>query len=120
MPAPEVHAIDERIVLIGDTGAPDPKGEPALETLSARVAEVPERTTVVFLGDVVYETGMPEPSALEDTAVRIPSSGIAQHVREPARGRAEGEGSAEGRRLQPAGSGKMTVRCRFEGSSFDE
>ena len=69
MPAPEVDAIDERIVLIGDTGAPDPKGEPALETLSARVAEVPERTTVVFLGDVVYETGMPEPSPIEDTPV---------------------------------------------------
>lgn len=69
MSAPEVDAIDERIVLIGDTGAPDPKGEPALEALSARVAEAPERTTVVFLGDVVYETGMPERSPVEDTPV---------------------------------------------------
>ncbi len=69
MPAPEVDAIDERIILIGDTGAPDPKGEPALVTLSARVAEVPDRTTVVFLGDVVYETGMPQPSPIEGTPI---------------------------------------------------
>ena len=66
---PEVDAVDHRILLIGDTGAPDPSGEPALETLSARVAEIPDRTTVVFLGDVVYETGMPEPSPIEDTPV---------------------------------------------------
>jgi hypothetical protein len=69
IPARGVDAIDERIVLIGDTGAPDPAGEPALDTLSARVAEAPDRTTVVFLGDVVYETGMPEPSPLEGTPV---------------------------------------------------
>jgi hypothetical protein len=69
IPSPETDAIDHRIFLIGDTGAPDPAGEPALGTLSARAAEIPERTTVVFLGDVVYETGMPEPSPIEGTPI---------------------------------------------------
>jgi hypothetical protein len=69
MPSPDVDTVDHRILLIGDTGAPDPAGEPALAVLSARVAEVPERTTVVFLGDVVYETGMPAPSPIEGTPV---------------------------------------------------
>ena len=69
MPSPQIDAIDHRILLIGDTGAPDPAGEPALAALSARVAEVPDRTTVVFLGDVVYETGMPHPSSIEGTPV---------------------------------------------------
>ena len=67
IPSPQIDAIDHRILLIGDTGAPDPAGEPALEALSARVAQMPDRTTVVFLGDVVYETGMPEPSPIEGT-----------------------------------------------------
>jgi Calcineurin-like phosphoesterase len=69
MPPPAADAVDQRILLIGDTGAPDPSGEPALQTLSARVSEMPERTTVVFLGDVVYETGMPQPSPIEGTPV---------------------------------------------------
>jgi Calcineurin-like phosphoesterase len=69
MPSPEVDTVDHRILLIGDTGAPEPSGEPALETLSARVAEIPDRTTVVFLGDFVYETGMPEPSPIEGTPI---------------------------------------------------
>jgi hypothetical protein len=69
IPAPDLDAVDHRVLLIGDTGAPDPDGEPALQTLEARVAAAPDRTTVVFLGDVVYETGMPQPSAIEGTPV---------------------------------------------------
>src|SRR5262245_32557682 len=69
MPSPEVDAVDHRLILIGDTGAPEPSGEPALDALSGRVAQLPDRTTVVFLGDVVYETGMPEPSPIEGTPV---------------------------------------------------
>lgn len=54
-------AIDHRVVLIGDTGAPNPDGEPVLQLLAQRVRIMPERTTVVFLGDIVYERGMPAP-----------------------------------------------------------
>ncbi len=59
--------IDHRLLLIGDAGAPDPEGEPALATLHARAKEIPSRTTVVFLGDNVYETGMPDATDLEGT-----------------------------------------------------
>lgn len=53
--------VDHRLLLIGDAGDPDPDGEPALETLRAEVNRLPERTTVVFLGDNVYDRGMPAP-----------------------------------------------------------
>lgn len=62
-------AIDHRVILIGDAGAPDPDGEPALIALRRHAAALPERTTVVFLGDNVYETGMPDASALEGTVM---------------------------------------------------
>jgi hypothetical protein len=67
--APPLAAVDHRLILIGDAGAPNPDGEPALELLEQRVRIAPRRTTVVFLGDNVYETGMPEPTVLEGTAV---------------------------------------------------
>jgi predicted ATP-grasp superfamily ATP-dependent carboligase len=66
--APAPAAIDHRLLLIGDAGDPDPKGEPALYALGKQVELMPARTTVVFLGDNVYETGMPDPSPLEDSA----------------------------------------------------
>ena len=55
--------IDQRVILIGDTGSPNPLGEPVLDLLARRVRLLPDRTTVVFLGDVVYERGMPQPIA---------------------------------------------------------
>lgn len=61
--------IDHRLILIGDAGDADPDGEPTLDMLEARVRLAPTRTTVVFLGDNVYETGMPDPSPIEGTAV---------------------------------------------------
>ena len=69
VPAPALAAIDHR-------AHPDqgrrrrriPTGERALDLLEQRVRIAPARTTVVFLGDNVYETGMPEPTALEGTA----------------------------------------------------
>lgn len=63
------HEIDHRLLLIGDAGAPDPDGEPALRVLSARARELPLQTTAVFLGDNVYETGMPDDTPLGDTPV---------------------------------------------------
>jgi len=55
-----------RLLLIGDCGNPDPKGEPALEMLAEQVNEIPDRTTVVFLGDNIYESGMPLPAPSPD------------------------------------------------------
>ena len=66
---PAASAVDHRLVLIGDSGDPDPNGEPTLHALEAHVSRLPTRTTVVFLGDVVYETGMPEPTEMKGTPV---------------------------------------------------
>jgi hypothetical protein len=66
---PPLAAVDHRVILIGDAGAANPKGEPALDLLAERVAILPKRTTVVFLGDNVYETGMPDATPLEGTVI---------------------------------------------------
>lgn len=55
-----------RVLLIGDAGEPDPAGEPALEALAHQVSQIPRRTTIVFLGDNIYERGMPEPAPTPD------------------------------------------------------
>lgn len=68
-PAPEAAAVDHRLILIGDAGDANPDGEPALDLLEERVRVAPGMTTVVFLGDNVYETGMPDPTDLEGTAI---------------------------------------------------
>ncbi len=52
--------VDHRLLLVGDAGDADPNGEPALELLGRQVRLLPDRTTVAFLGDNVYERGMPE------------------------------------------------------------
>jgi hypothetical protein len=59
--------VDHRLILIGDAGDADPKDEPALDLLEERVKIAPTKTTVVFLGDNVYETGMPDATPLEGT-----------------------------------------------------
>ena len=64
---PPLTAVDHRLILIGDAGDADPDGEPTLELLEQRVRLAPLKTTVVFLGDNIYETGMPEPTAIEGT-----------------------------------------------------
>jgi len=66
---PAASAVDHRLILIGDAGDPDPMGEPTLHALREYVEKIPERTTVVFLGDIVYETGMPDPTPIEGTQV---------------------------------------------------
>ena len=66
---PAASAVDHRLILIGDAGDPDPEGEPTLHALEKQVEKLPERTTVVFLGDNVYETGMPDPTPIEGTPV---------------------------------------------------
>lgn len=69
VPAPPLAAVDHRLILIGDAGAANPDGEPALDLLEQRVRLAPKQTTVVFLGDNVYETGMPDATAIEGTAI---------------------------------------------------
>jgi hypothetical protein len=58
--------VDHRLLLIGDAGDPDPDGEPALMLVRDLVQLLPARTTVVFLGDNVYERGMPAPIKKEE------------------------------------------------------
>lgn len=62
-PQPVTHpvprSVRQRIVLLGDAGAPAEGGEPVLEALADTVASVPDRTLVVFLGDNIYERGLP-------------------------------------------------------------
>jgi hypothetical protein len=73
-PWPADDDIVARVLFIGDAGEPNPKGEPALEALTYQVNQIPKRTTVVFLGDNIYERGMPEPAptpdAVEEAAVK--------------------------------------------------
>ncbi|HSH37704.1 MAG TPA: metallophosphoesterase, partial [Chthoniobacterales bacterium] len=71
---PSVGTIRQRILLIGDAGAPDPSGEPVLETLADWASDIPSRTLVVFLGDNVYEEGVPaDASAQRAALVRLDS-----------------------------------------------
>lgn len=51
------------LLLIGDAGAPDARGEPVLRALEATAGSAPDRTLVVFLGDNVYPSGLPEEGA---------------------------------------------------------
>lgn len=57
----EKEQIKSRILLIGDTGQPQ-KNEPGLVKLSQWASFSPEKTTVLFLGDNIYPSGMPEES----------------------------------------------------------
>jgi hypothetical protein len=59
-PPPDPARIAQRLLLIGDAGDPRPDAEPALEALRRQAGLLAERTTVVFLGDNVYERGMPD------------------------------------------------------------
>lgn len=71
---PPKDAIRQRILLIGDAGAPHPNGEPVLETLGRWASEIPSRTLLIFLGDNVYEHGVPA----EESAKRVAHGGDAR------------------------------------------
>ena len=58
----EAPELSQRIILIGDAGVAL-EGEPVLRTLGEWATLAPERTTVVFLGDNIYESGMPDAAA---------------------------------------------------------
>ncbi|MGH7482395.1 MAG: metallophosphoesterase family protein [Longimicrobiales bacterium] len=66
IPLPSPDAIETTVFLIGDAGAPDPReiGVP-LDSLTVQAAAAPERSIIVFLGDNVYEAGIPEEGRAE-------------------------------------------------------
>ena len=73
VPAIDDAEVDYRLLLVGDAGEPALNGEPTLRLLRYRVGLLPERTSVVFLGDNIYERGMPDPIEKEkDTAAGAP------------------------------------------------
>lgn len=53
----DLDAVRTRLLLIGDAGAPTPD-DPVLGELSRWGAELPERTTIVYLGDNIYPRGL--------------------------------------------------------------
>jgi hypothetical protein len=63
---PPPQDIETSLFLIGDAGAPDPReiGAP-LDSLTAQAAVAPARSVIVFLGDNVYDDGIPEEGAAQ-------------------------------------------------------
>ena len=57
-PAAPAGRIVHSLFLLGDGGVPAPD-DPVLAALRAAVAEAPDRSTVLFLGDNVYPSGLP-------------------------------------------------------------
>jgi len=62
-PPPEISIFEEdiehRLLLIGDAGEPE-EHEPVLDKLLEWASQSPKKTTIVFLGDNIYPSGMPE------------------------------------------------------------
>ena len=61
-PAGPLPAVETRLYLIGDAGAPAP-GDPVFKALAGQIAGDPERSVVVFLGDNIYPAGLPPEGA---------------------------------------------------------
>ena len=60
-PAP-LPAVETRLYLIGDAGAPAP-GDPVLKSLAVQMKADPTRSIAVFLGDNIYPAGLPPAGA---------------------------------------------------------
>src|SRR2546426_6662505 len=59
-PGPRPEDVDASLLLIGDAGMSDAgRADPVLRALSTEAAILPQRTTVVFLGDNIYPHGLP-------------------------------------------------------------
>lgn len=59
--APDSVAVD--LYLIGDAGLPALDGEPVLQALRDMLGQTPGRSYVVYLGDNVYPSGLPDSTA---------------------------------------------------------
>ncbi len=64
-PVPALEEISSSLILIGDAGAPDPRGEPVFQALRSNIADRDVETLVVFLGDLLYPRGLPEAGAVD-------------------------------------------------------
>jgi hypothetical protein len=64
-PAPPAEGPDAILLLVGDAGDPDRRGEPVMRALRAEAEKDPTRTVVVFLGDNIYPRGLPAPAAAD-------------------------------------------------------
>lgn len=62
-PAAPVSAVESSVFLIGDAGAPASEGEPVLTALARALGDAPGERVVLFLGDNVYPSGMPDSAA---------------------------------------------------------
>ena len=65
---PDSTRIRYRVFLIGDVGnpiAPDKGGEPSLNFLRQQIMQAGKNSTTIFLGDNVYNYGMPEVGAYD-------------------------------------------------------
>lgn len=63
---PQAADIAHRLLLIGDAGQPaSGHAEPVLVILRQQALRMPDRTTVVFLGDNIYPSGLPPLDAPE-------------------------------------------------------
>ncbi len=60
-PVPGATDVESVVYLIGDAGAPDPRGEPVLRALEAEIRSRTDSAhqVIVFLGDNIYPKGMP-------------------------------------------------------------
>lgn len=67
VPALPPEQVALSLYLIGDAGAPDPKGEPVLQALARDLATRGTQRVVVFLGDNVYPRGLPATGAPDRT-----------------------------------------------------
>jgi Calcineurin-like phosphoesterase len=61
VPALPVDQVALSLYLIGDAGAPDPRGEPVLQALSDELGSRSGERVVVFMGDNAYPRGLPLP-----------------------------------------------------------
>jgi hypothetical protein len=61
VPAIPRAQLSASVYLIGDAGAPNPRGEPVLQALSRELSDGPRERVVVFLGDNLYPRGLPAP-----------------------------------------------------------
>ena len=61
VPALRPGGVALSLYLLGDAGAPDPRGDPVLLALTRDLDSRPNRGVVVFLGDNIYPRGLPAP-----------------------------------------------------------
>src|SRR4029078_11210195 len=84
---PSPQDIETSLFLIGAAAAPSPReGAMPLDSLTAHAAVAPERNVIVFLGDNVYDDGIPEVGEAQFADARRRLEGQGQAAAARARG----------------------------------